>query len=60
MSTVFIIHGSGDGSQEHWFPWMKKELEKLGHTVIAPQFPCKDVKSILSESLYLIESETYV
>ncbi len=42
MSTIFIIHGSEDDATCHWFPWLKTELESLGHTVIAPSFPCED------------------
>lgn len=38
----FIIHGSLGNPNSQWFPWLKKELEKLGHEVIAPQFPVPD------------------
>jgi predicted alpha/beta hydrolase family esterase len=38
----FIIHGSLGNPNSHWFVWLKKELEKLGHEIIAPQFPVPD------------------
>lgn len=39
MSNIFIIHGSYGNPEENWFPWLKAELETLGHTVFVPQFP---------------------
>ncbi len=39
MANVFIIHGSYGWPGENWLPWLKKEIEKLGHTAYVPSFP---------------------
>ncbi len=36
---IFIIHGWGARPSNHWFPWLKKELEKKGYEVTVPQMP---------------------
>ena len=38
MKNYFIIHGSFGNSNEHYLPWLKTELEKLGE-VICEDFP---------------------
>lgn len=39
MRNIFIIHGSYGNPEENWFPWLKYELEILGHHVVLPQYP---------------------
>jgi predicted alpha/beta hydrolase family esterase len=39
MATIFLFHGAYGHPKENWFPWMKKQLERNGHKVIAPRFP---------------------
>lgn len=37
---VILIHGNGGGtSNDNWIPYLKKELEKVGVTAIAEEFP---------------------
>lgn len=46
MSSIFIIHGVGGTPEETWFPWLRSELEKLGHKVIVPQFPTPEGQTL--------------
>lgn len=39
MANVFIIHGTEGYPEENWFPWLKKELERLDCNVFVPKFP---------------------
>jgi len=48
MANVFIIHGSYGNPDENWFPWLKKELELLGHKVFVPKFPTPENQSLNS------------
>ena len=45
MKNIFIIHGSYGNPGENWFPWLKEELEKIGHRVFVPQFPVPEVET---------------
>jgi serine hydrolase len=46
MKNAFIFHGANGGPNDNWIPWLKKELEKLGYTVIVPQFPTPKDQSL--------------
>ncbi len=44
LIKVIFIPGNGGGSpKDNWFPYLKKELEKLGVSVIASEFPDNDL-----------------
>lgn len=53
--TFLILHGWTGTPQANWFPWLKQELENLGHRVLVPQFPNTD-KPQLSEWLPLLNT----
>lgn len=36
---VIIVHGWGNKAEDYWFPWLKKELEERGFSVVAPSLP---------------------
>lgn len=39
MKNVIILHAMEDGPENHWYPWLKMELEKNGYDVWVPQLP---------------------
>jgi len=43
---VFIIHAWEGHPEDHWYPWLKKELTKKGYDVIIPQMPDPDEPTI--------------
>ncbi len=46
MKKVFIIHGWSGFPEEGWFPWLKKELEKIGFIAQVPKMPNPDTPTI--------------
>jgi predicted alpha/beta hydrolase family esterase len=39
MKRVFIIHGWDGKPDQHWLPWLKKELEAKGFEAHVPEMP---------------------
>lgn len=54
--TVILIHGNGGGTADDiWFPWVERELTRLGLTVINRTFP-DNVKARAQYWLPFLES----
>lgn len=39
MKRAVLLHGTDGTPNDHWFPWLKKELEENGYDVYAPTLP---------------------
>ncbi|MFH1332365.1 MAG: alpha/beta hydrolase [archaeon] len=46
VKKVFIVHGWEAHSEDEWYPWLNKELEKKGFRVEVPQMPNTDEPEI--------------
>ncbi len=62
---LFIVHGWDFNPQMHWYPWLKKELEKKGFNVIVPEMPHTSEPEInawvshLKKVVGTLDEETY-
>ena len=65
QKRVFMIHGWGGDSENHWFPWIKNELEKRGFLVFSPQMPNTNTPKIeewvpsISKEVGQADDQTY-
>lgn len=39
QKSALILHAWLNGPDKHWYPWLKKELEKKGYTTYLPEIP---------------------
>ena len=53
---VAIVHGAYGEPEENWFPWLRRELESLGHDVTVPRFPTPEGQE-LSAWLQILDQE---
>lgn len=58
MKKLIAFHGTGDSPEFMWFPWLKKEAQKLGYEVSIPQMPDQDMP-MLSKWLPIALKEIY-
>ena len=62
---VYIVHGYGASTSDHWFPWLKKELEQQGATVSIVDLPSPDDPSsdawqnALEDQVSTLDKSTY-
>ncbi|MEK6951303.1 MAG: alpha/beta hydrolase [Nanoarchaeota archaeon] len=65
MKRVIIVHAWDDHPKSNWYPWLKKELEKIGFKVIVPIMPntskpkIKEWISYLKKVVGRLDKETY-
>jgi len=55
MKTAVIVHGSLGNPNNHWYQWLKGELEKRGFEVSAPQFPIENGQQTVVNWLKVLE-----
>lgn len=60
MSNIFIIHGAFGNPGENWFPWLKKELENIGHKVFVPKFPTPENQTLENWKNVFVKYEKFL
>ena len=50
---IFIVHRWDGSPGADWYPWLKRELEKKGCTVIVPAFPKPEATDLKTWVLFL-------
>lgn len=56
MKNAIILHGTGDGPDKYWFPWLKKELEARGYEVWLPALPNAEFPNLKDWLPFILEN----
>jgi leucyl-tRNA synthetase/predicted alpha/beta hydrolase family esterase len=54
--NFIFIHGYNSSCKVGWKPWLKKELEKKGHTVFAPELPNADKPKVDEQADFILKN----
>ncbi|KKS72247.1 MAG: Leucine-tRNA ligase [Candidatus Magasanikbacteria bacterium GW2011_GWE2_42_7] len=54
-----FIHGYGGNAEANFFPWLKKQLEEKGHTVVALDLPNTDKPNVKEQAEFLKKQVTF-
>jgi predicted alpha/beta hydrolase family esterase len=56
MKNAIILHAMEDGPENHWYPWLKAQLEKRGYTVWVPQLPDTNNPQLAKQLPFVLEN----
>ena len=56
MKNAIILHAMGNSPNDHWYPWLRSELEKKGYEVWVPELPDTDNPSIKVWVPYILKN----
>lgn len=65
MKRIIIVHGWDGTPNSDWYPWLKKELESRGYSVLVPQMPGAERPKIatwvghLKKTVGSLDKDTY-